>query len=152
MSIFSSLLLSLAPGSSLPSSGGWSSIIMETLKRNTCQRIRCLHLSHRSFLSHYLNYLTTLTILTLTYPTADLHIAIDMFCNQHLSPLPGSKQLDALRLANQQLCFCLPFQVAIPTKVLLSNKQTQWNRMQLMQLFPHIGADPRPQIPLLRIL
>ena len=33
---------------------GWSSIIMETLKRNTCQRIRCLHLSHRSFLSHYL--------------------------------------------------------------------------------------------------
>ena len=103
---------------------GWSSIIMETLKRNTCQRIRCLHLSHRSFLSHYL---TTLTILTLTYPVADLHIAIDMFCNQHLSPLPGSKQLDAMRLANQQLCFCLPFQVTIPTKALLRNKQTQWN-------------------------
>ena len=77
------------------------------------------------FLISLSHYLTTLTILTLTYPVADLHIAIDMFCNQHLSPLPGSKQLDAMRLANQQLCFCLPFQVTIPTKALLRNKQTQ---------------------------
>ena len=109
---------------------------METLRRNTCQRIRCLHLSHRSFLSHYLTYLTTLTILTLTYPAADLHIEIDMFCNQHLSPLPGSKQLDAMRLANQQLCLRLSLQVAI---ALFTNVQS-------------INKNPNESLPILSML
>ena len=118
MSIFSSFLLSLAPGSSLLSSGGWSSIIMETLKRNTCQRIRCLHLSHLSFLSH-LSQLSHY----LDYPNSHLSYCWPPHCNWYVlqpTSLSGSKQLDALRLANQQLCFCLPIQVTILTKVLLS--------------------------------
>ena len=85
MFIFYSSLPSLAPGTFLPFSGGWSSIIMEILRRTTCQRIRCLHLSHLShlsFLSHlFLSHLSSLSpvlpispwippiwpILTLTY-------------------------------------------------------------------------------------